>query len=255
MGRKKKQRTVEELEQLLAESERLRKTHLAVRKEQLKLLRMHRIKDIEAFTALPTPSELTIQVSKHLMDDPDIVKRAVDKVKDDRGFHRSHMYNRRGVSSQPGVFHKSLVDEEAAVHWTHERVYNQIQHYAHYYRNLVEFFIDPILNRETSHIDYNEKQAMRKVYYSYHMPSIKNGLDYTDDEKAIAKAPFKNYQSLDEIVKMRKLDVANIEKVAYFRSGCSTHIQGIRDTLIEIIANESADKSKRLYENHAKINW
>jgi hypothetical protein len=247
----KKKRSVEELEELLQNSERIRKEHLAYRRDQLALLRSERAVRFNQFVQMISPVELERLVTDTIKSDQGLVDKSVAAVqeairKGEYGFPRML---RRGTPS--GVFSVRPSDDDAIKH-EFQYVYDAIQRFGQTHHQLVELFIERILNRKETMdaIDSEDLQKIARVYYPYR----RNFETYTGDIERVRQVLRQgNIESL--VVKQRPIDPDTNAKINYYMQSATEFVDVAQKSLITIMSESSVAKSEQIMSINSKINW
>jgi hypothetical protein len=247
----KKKRTVEELEELLKESERKRADHLRHRKSQLEVLRYERGQSFRRFVGLPVLTELNQQVMDALMSDPEIVQNAVTQLTKAIADGNYGYYGRYGHGSQDarGVF-TQRPNEDEAVRFQFKHVFDDINRYFHTHQRGIQWYIDPILNRDMKSMDHESKMQVNKMYYPNRHRNSEEQVDFDDVRACLCSSDV-----VEEVVKHRRIGYSENAEIDYSIRHCEELLNSIRTNVASALAESSKDKSHQLCSVNNKINW
>ena len=246
----KKKRSVEELEQLLKDSERIRKDHLDVRREQLHNLRRERGSRFRKFTMMMTPRELDEMVTQTILRDSHLVNKAVEDCAE--AIKSGNWYG--GIGRQRaarGVFAARPADEES-IRYKFKHIYDDINRYTHVFGALTQFFIEPILNRSATvdAIGREDCARMRRVYYSYNHDHE----TYFEDLERVRQVL--NQDSIEQlVVRQRVTNARNNTDLVYQLEAASGFLESVQKNLISVMTDSSVAKDEQIMSANSKINW
>ena len=248
----KKKRSVEELEELLQNSERIRKEHLAYRKDQLALLRSERCIRFNQFVQMISPVELERLVTDTLKSDQELVNKAVKDVEEEMSNGTYGFPQRmRRFDSPSSVFSTRPSDDEA-IKYAFRHVYDTISRFDQTHRQLAQIFIEPILNRKDTMnaIDSEDLQKIARVYYPYR----RDFQTYTGDLERVRQVLRQGHiESL--VVKQRVIDPSMNAQITYYMQSATEFVNLVHNHLITIMSESSVSKSEQIMSINSKINW
>jgi hypothetical protein len=245
----KKKRSVEELEQLLKDSDRIRKDHLDMRREQLRNLRRERVSRFQQFVTMLTPTELDLLVTETLLLDPQLVDQAVKACS--AAIERGDWYTSHGNRAPKGVF-TSRPTEEESIRYQFKHIYDDINRYSHVFGALAQFFIEPILNRKATveALDQEDLARIRRVYYPYR----RNNESYVEDLRQTRHVLMQD--KIEElVVRQKAIDAFNNTEIVYQLKSASDFIATIQKNLLSAVLGSSVAKSHEIISANSKINW
>ena len=247
----KRKRSVEELEELLQNSERIRKEHLAYRRDQLALLRIERATRFHQFVHMISPVELERLVTDTIKSDQELVDKSVAATQEAISKGEYGFQQRRILGAPSGVF-DVRPSEDDAIKYEFRHVYDTISRFHQTHRQLAEIFIERILNRKETMdaIDSDDLQKIARVYYPYR----RNFETYTRDiERARQVLRQEKIESL--VIKQRVIDPEMNTKINYHMQVATEFIDLVRTSLIQIMSDSSVSKSEQIMSVNSKINW